>query len=334
MSDGGGIRGFWKWWQDSRAQVERALGSGEWDELAPQINARVHAIHPDLEWELTRGLHAEHAFCLSAKGDLGLRNVAEHWLREGPARDETWEFHAARQPRWSEGLTLGIGGHDVGLDDLRFVIEVDADRERIHVGVHHPEMEAMSEDLRTTVAFLALDALLGEDGVERWVGAVETVVQPPSTGVPPPALRAAIDELARSATGERFAVLQGADPEGNAVFVSVNLALKRIDHLLADVHAEITIALREPTDAGLTTAAEARDLDRLEDDLLAAVGSHAVYVGRETRRAERVIHLYVDRSSDSQAALDAWRARQKRWAIQVALTPDPSWARTAPLRQT
>lgn len=333
MSEGA-IGGFWKWWQGARERVESAVRSGAWDELAPQINARVRAIHPDLEWELCKGAHAEHAFCLSAKGDSELRNVTEHWLREGPARDDAWEFYAARQPRWSDGLTLRIDEQDVALDELRFVLEVDRSRERVHVGVHHAAMQAMPEQLRTTVAFLALDALLGEDGVERWVGAVSTVVAAPADGVAPAAVRAAIDELARSATGERFSVLEGADAQGRPVFVTVNRALKRIDHVLVDVHVELTLTLRDPTASGLTTRTEATELDALEDGLLALLGDRAVLVGRETRRGQRVIHLYVDRSAETRAELEAWRDRQLGRPVTLAMTADPTWSRTAELRGT
>lgn len=326
------IRGFWKWWQSARELVEGAVRAGTWDELAPQINARVKEIDPGLEWELGKGAHAEHAFCLSAKGDSLLRNVAERWLREGPSSDDTWEFHAARQAHWSEGLTLGIEGHDVTFDALRFELEIDQSRERVHVGVYHPTMEPMAPELRTTVAFLSLDSLLGEDGVERWVGSVETLVKEPGAGVSGPALRAAVDALARGATGERFAVLEGTDPDGHPVLVTANLALKRIDHLLLDVHLAVVIALREPTSAGLTTSAEAAELDALEDALLDALGPRAVYVGRETRRSERVVHLYVDGSAGVRGSIEGWRAQPKGHEIRVILTPDPTWALTAEIR--
>jgi len=328
MSDGA-IRGFWTWWSEARERVEEAVRSGKWDELAPQINGRIAAIDSRLEWELCAGSQAEHALCVSAGGDPALRNVAERWLRSGPPADAAWEFHAARLAGWQEGRKLGIEGHDLALDDVRFACDVDESHERVHVRVHHPAMSDMADELRVTVAFLTLDGLLGEDGVERWIGSVEPSVDAAGAELEAAAVRRVVDELAARATGERYAVLEGRDPDGNPIFVSVNLAVKRIDHPLCDLHARVVATLRDPTPEGLTKRDEATELDRLEDELTAALGEGAVYVGRETGRGQRTWHFYVRERASAEAAVARVRGRHE---LALEVQPDPSWERTTAIR--
>ncbi|HEY5934329.1 MAG TPA: hypothetical protein VIU61_06840, partial [Kofleriaceae bacterium] len=88
-----GITAFWAWWPDGRIKIEAAISSGFDDALVAEINERVSAIEADLDWELAPGAVAEHAFCMSAKGDPEGRLVAEIWRQRGPAADATWEYH-------------------------------------------------------------------------------------------------------------------------------------------------------------------------------------------------------------------------------------------------
>ena len=74
-------------------------------------------------------------------------------------------------------------------------------------------------------------------------------------------------------------MLRGQDGDGRPVFVTLNAALKRIDHLACDHHVAIDLALLDPTEEGLTTDEEAEQLNALEDEL-APLLADAVYFGR------------------------------------------------------
>jgi hypothetical protein len=92
-----GIAAFWSWWPAAHGRIEAAIGGGGFPKaLVSEIAARVGAIDADLDWELSPGNVAQHAFCLSAKGDPVLRRTTERWLAAAPAADSTWEFHPAR----------------------------------------------------------------------------------------------------------------------------------------------------------------------------------------------------------------------------------------------
>jgi hypothetical protein len=321
-----GIAEFWSWWQDAKGRIQGGIeGGGFGDDLVAEISGRVAAIDGDLDWELGPGSRSRHAFCLSPKGDPALRKVTERWLRAAPPPDAIWEYHPARPGNAQlEDARLEIDGVELALGEFSAAFEVDEGRELINVRCYHPAFPRMSEELRGTAAFLALDGALGEDGVERWIGGVEAADAPPDGARLMAALRAETDALAKAATGERFAVLRGQDSEGRPLFVTLNAALKRIDHLACDTHVTVDLALLEPTEHGLTTNEEAEQLDALEDEL-APLLPDAVYFGRVTHAGRRVLHYFAPGDSVGRARLDAWASGHRKRAPRVTWTDDPRW---------
>jgi hypothetical protein len=322
-----GIATFWRWWPDARPRIEAAItGKGFEPDLVEEIGTHVAALGGDLDWELAPGGRARHAFCVSAKGDPEGRLLAEIWRRGAPAPDDTWEFHPARQGSGARaGMTLEIDGHEVALGDFVVAFEVDDARERIDAAYFHPAFPDMPENLRATVTFLMVDGAFGEDGVERWLGVIEPVDAAPDGARPIAELDAAVANLAREATGEKFAVLQGEDDGGAPVFVTINQALKRVDHLLACMHVAIDLALLAPDEHGLPGNEEAEQLDAIEDALGDALGATAVYYGRETRRGRRILHWFAPEDGPAAGIIERWCAANSDRSPTATWKRDPRW---------
>ncbi len=319
------ILSFWAWWPTVADGIARGFSSKLPPEIIAELSERVGAIDPSLDWEFGPGLRAQHHLCLSAKGDPVLRVAAERWLRRAPPADATWEFHASRQASSLEGLTLDIAEHSVELMDVMVAPALDEAREVFDVRLYHPIFERIAdEDLRAQIVFIALDNFFGEDGVERWIGAVDVVPALPEGAVPLAELKRSVAEFSARATGEKFVVLRG-EREGSPLFVTFNAACKRVDHLLLDMHVAIDIELASPTPEGLTTTAEAEALDAMEDDLLRALGAEAVYIGRETGEGHRTLHLHVMEGGPSAALLERWTRRYPAYSIALSVAPDPRW---------
>jgi hypothetical protein len=321
------IDDFWRWWATANSEFASAFTAREGlrEELVEAMSRRVSAIHESLDWEFGPGVRSEHHLCLSGKGDPLLRLVAERWVKRGPGADATWEFYASRQASRAGGQGLRIGGHDVDLDDFRYAVEEDESRETLDVRAHHPVFRAIADErLRRQILFIALDNLLGEDGVERWIGSIHGSIEPVSPAVAYTELPARIEQLASRATGERWAILKG-EREGKPIFVTTNLALKRIDHLLLDMHLVVDLPLLEPTEHGLTTNEEADALNALEDELVASLGEHAVLAGRETCAGHRAIHLRVMEGGPARGLVERWAARHPERAATVDAKMDPRW---------
>jgi hypothetical protein len=321
------IDAFWQWWATANQAFAQAFSThGPLDQaLLSEMSQRVEAIDPALDWEFGPGSASEHHLCLSAKGDPVLRVLAERWVKRGPPPDKTWEYYASRQASPARALTLEIAGAALALDDLAFDVDEDDSRERLHLRGHHPVFAKVDdESLRLRILFIGLDNLLGEDGVERWIGGVDAAVEPLAAPVPYKDLLARVERLAQRATGSRWAILKG-EHDGMPIFVSTNRALKRVDHLLLDMHVTIDVPLLAPTPEGLTTRDEADTLNRIEDELCAALGEHAALIGRETGRGRRTIHLHVAEGGPARAVIDRWAARHPDRPVEVQTRMDPRW---------
>lgn len=319
-----GIRSFWAWWSTARERVTRAIEVERTfsDDLISDISSHVDAIG-DLDWELTPGKTARHAFCLSAKGILEERLVTELWRQRGPSADDTWEYFAARQP--SQGTTLEIADVTLDRNELMVSFVVDPGRERIDGRYFHPRFKKLSEELHASALYLLLDGAFGEDGVERWLGVVEATAKKPKDAVPFSQLVDALADLERKATGEQFVIMQGRNDTGDPVFVTCNAALKHVDHLLHTMHVAVDVAIVDRTPEGLTTPADAEKLNALEDELGNALGELAVYFGRETKPGHRVMHWYAPEDSAAQAIIERWSKRHADRQPQVEWIRDPSW---------
>lgn len=328
------IDAFWKFWPTISESVAASVTSGGMKpEHIEAMAEHVHAIDDGLDWELGPGRSSKHHVCLSGKGDPVLRVVTEQWLRHAPPPDETWEYCASRQPHGREGLVLEIAkapdlpesGHKVALDELVCAVTEDDSREVLDLVVFHPLFAKIGEkNLKAQIMFIGLDTLLGEDDVERWLGTLETADASPPGAIP---LRRILDRIAAfkdKCTGDKWTVLEGKK-DGAAIFISKNTAVKRIDHLLLDMHVEIRIALTSPTAKGLTTNEEAATLNEMEDALFRALAKEAAYVGRETHGGFRTMYLHVMEGGPAAAAIETWRTHHPAYRIEVTVRPDPRW---------
>lgn len=319
-----GIRSFWKWWATGRDRVLRAIEvEGKFsEELIADISYYVNGVGTDLDWELCAGKSSKHAICLSAKGDSEGRLITESWRVRGPAPDETWEYFAARQAHPHRAIELDHVRLDA--DDLKVIFEVDTLRARICGTYTHPRFAELSEKMRTTALFLLLDGVLGEDGVERWLGGIEATADRPDGAVPLSILLAAIADLEQSVAPTN-AILKAETEAGELVIVSCNMALKRIDYLLHTTHLAIDLAILDQNPQGLTTDADSDALETIQDELEQELQGLVAYFGRETRPGHRVMHWYIAEDSAAQPIVERWAARHADRSPQIAWIRDPMW---------
>ena len=316
------IRDFWKWWETARHRVLAAIDNRDFPEaLVDDIAQHVAAIDPELDWELCAGTTSLHAFCVSAKGDTQLRVVTELWRSLGPAPDETWQYYAARQPR--SGTTLVYEDVELASDKLLVAFEVDEVHKRVHGTYYHPGFRAIEN--AGPPLFLLLDGVFGEDGVERWLGGIEVATEEPEGAQPIAAVQAIVDRMtAEVANGPRYAMLEGT-AEGAPIFFVLNLALKRIDHLLHTTHVAVEMAVLERGENGMPSKEDMGAMAALEEELKADVGNHAVYFGRGTTPNERTLFWYMPEDSAARSAFDAWVAKNRARNANVTFRHDPKW---------
>lgn len=328
------ISQFWAWWQrhehELRTQlVTGSLPSAETDRLA----AAVRALHPDLVWEIGPGHLAEHALVVSAGGVAELRALAERWYRAGPGSGPVWEYHPARQAEPGRFLdTLDLDGRAVDLTRMVVGARADDQRAKLDVAVFHPMFPDLSPQARAQATFLCLDWALGEDDVERWIGAVEVAGDEPLDAVPVSSLGSVIAQLRERWGGERWILLEGETPSGARVLAAARHPLSRVDHPLLDEHVLVTLPY-EANEEGLPGEEVAAELQRFEHHVLGRLGSAALLVGHETGLGRRLLHLYGERRHSItpviEALLPAYSGRSRPTVVGQA---DPAWRASAHLR--
>jgi len=311
------IAAFWAWWSTAKDQIADCCdGNGEFtDELVAQIADRVHAIG-DVAWELQPGRVANHAFCLSPGGESADRVLTEMWRQRGPAADARWEYYPAKQAVPPEHV---LRYENVSLPQAQLVVvfERDDDIEKIHGTYWHPGFAELPVDDRGAALFILLDQVLGEDDVERWLGGIDLAAGPSDDAVPIAALQAAVEQLEREATGQKWVIGTFDDEDGSKIFVAINRALKRIDHVLMQMHVVVELDIIEGDDVP--------KLQALDTELVTQLGGIAAYLGRETRPGSRLIHLYAADDGSARRIVEEFCARHADRQADATWTHDPAW---------
>jgi len=320
------LAGFWSWWASVRDLIAAAIADGSLGRspLVDDTSSAVHGLHPGLAWELGPGRSARHNLTVTPEGNMALRRLTAQWLDSAPQPDQTWEYYASRQP--TEPLGLEIGGKRFAPEEFRVAYSYDDSRERFNVQLYHPQFKKASDDLVRHVLFLTVDECLGEDDVERWIGSLEASKSSPSGAVSLKEFVPVVAAASKNATGDRFTLGQGRSSGGHPVFITVNTALKQIDHLDHVHHVVAVIALREPNSNGLPGDAEAEGLNLAEDRLIASFGPNAVQIGRVTWAGRREIHFFARDAAQAEATLTAWAGSMSPRPVHHAISYDPEWS--------
>lgn len=327
------IKDFWAWWPTVRDKIVLAIDTGDWpDKLVAEVASRVDAIDPGLAWEFGSGNTAKHVLVVTSAGDRSLRATAERWRRAGPPSDDVFEFATTRRPDMGAfEARLTLGGHTMELADLRYVYQLHDDRAEIDIQVWHPLFHQVPQDARVQVAFLSLDWLLGEDGVELWVGRIETMADatPPPEAVPPAELALVTADLAERFRKPTWALLSGTE-RGRPLVAMIQVPLKpaRWPHL--DTHVEVRVPYRLANDGGLPVDSSLEALRELEDRINEYLDG-AEIVAHESARGVRTFHLYADGDVPAEAVkplVSSWGEGR----TSVTATLDPRWDKIRHLR--
>jgi len=328
------LTAFWQWWEQARAEVTAAVQSGQDERVHPLVGPQVERIHPDLMWEFSMGTAARHLFVVSSDGRPELRPLAERWRRAGPPDDETWEYRPARQREldvFRSGHVMSAGGVSVNLASVVARAHADDLRCRLDVSVYHPRFFEMSEQARNHLGFLILDWALGEDDVERWVGAVEAVTVGPLDPIPVVTLGDVVQQAAERWSGDRWAMLEGWHGERRLV-AAIRHPLHRVDQPLFDEHVELRLLYTDRTDDGLPGEQALGDLQAFLDAVVGRLGGSALLAGHETSSGVRLVHLYGDSTASVVPLVEAMLRAYAGGGASVRGELDPAWRALEHLR--
>ncbi len=329
------IREFWAWWEDGGARAcAAAVGEGPSHEAMKDLARHVEAIDEGLAWEVGPGSESAHVLVVSPDGDPALRSIARRWLTTAPDPDVVWSYADSRQPLTDlSSATVRLGTREVALDKV--VVGVHRGTCRLDVTLFHPAMPDLGEQERMRLAFLALDAAIGEEATETWIGELTPAEVSPLDGFGLAGLRATVRDLREEFTGDdgepTWLVLQGETPYG-PLLASTQVPLAAAWAPRLDTHIGVSVPYVNKEDSGLPGERSLSNLRALEDHVIARLGGQGRLVAHETTRGVRLLHLYVDGGTP---AVDQVKAAVQAWdegKVRVRAESDPGWSQVQHLR--
>ncbi|MEU4190679.1 DUF695 domain-containing protein [Kribbella sp. NPDC026611] len=320
------IGAFWSWWSAAGAdEVAEAIARREPTGANAALTEWIGRIHADLEWELGPGLHASHVLIVTAAGNPELRAVARRWLRAAPTSDQVWEYADLRRP--GPAMTITFEGlPPVAIEEALVTIEPDS--ASIHVGVHHPAFASLPEDVQQRVTFLILDLVLGEEMVETWIGAIETLASAPVDAVPITSLLPAVAGFAAEHTlddgSPAWKMLEGTR-DGQRVIATAEYPLRSIRRPHLDTHVAVSIGYPVVRDDGLPESEMLDELRAFEDHLTDRLGGSGNLLAHETSAGTRILHYYTDSTTPAEAQLQAATTGWPHGKVTITTHQDPAW---------
>lgn len=319
-----GIHDFWEWWSGGgRAELEAAIAGEGGDDIPEIVTGLVADIHPSLEWQLAPGLSAQHALALSGGGLGTLRIMTQQWVNTGPPADAKWEFHGARIP--VDPPLMSIGDVELEPSSIRWTAESDPVYEQLNLTFGMTGFHDLDDEARMQAVLTYLDAVLGEDASETWIGIIDPSDEPPRGGQSLDALAGRVVDYSQTTTGEGWEVVE-REEYGAYSIATINRALKHLHYMDHILHCEIIVKMNDVTPMGLPSDVESADQDEIEEDALSTISSQGVFVGRETVDGHRHLHFFVKDSETFADAIAEWAEEFDSHAVTATVTLDPDWS--------
>ena len=174
------IRAFWAWWAEARPALDTIDVAPPSQDVLRGFDERLTALHRELAWELGPGLEKKHALTVSPDGVSALRSLTAAWKAAAPGGCDDWEFHDVRPAVAGAAVDLELetAGVVVAGREVEVAVFDDEQHHRLDVWVHHPQMARLSKRNRWSLAFLLVDAALGEARVATWLRTITPSPRP------------------------------------------------------------------------------------------------------------------------------------------------------------
>ena len=165
------IANWWKAFEAAAARIAAHFQQQDWD-LPGWMEQHLGAVHPQLMWEFGPAVRGNgHRLVITPEARRDLRPLVREILRRAPPIAD-WEFYEYRLAETLSDAARSVEGRTGGnLDGVQASARV-GDFNLIDLKYYFPPGD-FEEEAAGNVAFVATESLLGEEVLDRWIGAIE-----------------------------------------------------------------------------------------------------------------------------------------------------------------
>jgi hypothetical protein len=176
-----------QWWNAFAAKTEDLddlfASRSQWD-LPDWMHQHLNAISPHLMWEYGPAVTGEgHRLVITPESERHLRPMVQTVLERAP-KLAGWEFYAYRLPEDVEEASRMVEARTRGDLSGTLATAMIGEHHRINLCYHSPDTSGPDDQQAFENAFVATETLLGEEALDKWVGAitVESLRKPAGIG--------------------------------------------------------------------------------------------------------------------------------------------------------
>ncbi len=163
------------WWREFAAKAPQIIASFKREatfDLPGWMHGTLGQIHPSLMWEYGPAVQCEgHRLVITPEMHRELRPLTATIIKNAP-QIPGWEFYAHRLPESVEMAQLTVEARTGGsLKDVTFRPAI-GDGKRIEITYFSPRTKSEDDEQALRAAFVASETLLGEEFLDKWVGAI------------------------------------------------------------------------------------------------------------------------------------------------------------------
>jgi hypothetical protein len=165
------IDAWWQAFQVRKADLEDHFeGQKRWD-VPAWMKETLQAIDARLMWEFGPGLKGGHRLVITPETDRELRPLVEAVIERAP-KIEGWDFHSYRPAEGVAEAEARLKGRNLASIARTRVLVFPGEHNLLYLGFSSPDYSGPEDEQALHSVFVAAEALLGEQVLDTWLGAI------------------------------------------------------------------------------------------------------------------------------------------------------------------
>ncbi len=170
---------FWETFAQEQQEIKDVFAGKSSYDIVDFMNQYLNGISDDISWEFGPAVKTKgDRLVITCETEKKLRPLVDEILKRAPKLDG-WEFYGYRFAEGIDFVNANIANRTGGrIDDLRFQMEISK-LNQVDVNIIRKRSKSKKHYNQTmSDAFYAVEMLVGEENLDKWIGEVNVVDMP------------------------------------------------------------------------------------------------------------------------------------------------------------